>query len=222
MKIKKVLIIGASGHSKVIIDIFEKTKGYEILGLLDDNIEFGEITFDYNILGNMDNLPVILQMHPNCELFIAIGDNWIRKKIKDRIVKIEPNIKFATAIHPLTIIGKGCSIGQGASIMAGAIIGSSVSIGDFAIVNTRASIDHDGKMEDFSSIAPNVITGSSVSIGEYTAVGISATLKHGVKIGKHSIIGAGSLLLKDCEEFTVSYGVPAKEIRKRVVGEKYL
>jgi len=77
-------------------------------------------------------------------------------------------------------------------------------------------------MLNFSSLAPNATTGGSVSIGEFSAISIGATIKHGISIGKHSVIGAGALLMKNCGDNLIMYGIPAKEIRKREIGEKYL
>jgi sugar O-acyltransferase (sialic acid O-acetyltransferase NeuD family) len=222
MNKQKVIIVGSSGHSKVIIDIFEKENKYQIVGLLDAFRKIGEETLGYKVIGKEDNLPDLLSKNPNCKIFIAIGDNWIRKKVMDKIVEIVPNIDFATTIHPSAQIGKNVQIGNGTAIMAGAIINSATTIGNFTIINTKASIDHDCKMLNFSSLAPNVTTGGSVSIGEFSAISIGATIKHGISIGKHSVIGAGALLMKNCGDNLIMYGIPAKEIRKREIGEKYL
>ena len=222
MNKQKVIIVGSSGHSKVIIDIFEKENKYQIVGLLDAFRKIGEETLGYKVIGKEDNLPDLLSKNPNCKIFIAIGDNWIRKKVMDKIVEIVPNIDFATTIHPSAQIGKNVQIGNGTAIMAGAIINSATTIGDFTIINTKASIDHDCIMLNFSSLAPNVTTGGSVSIGEFSAISIGATIKHGISIGKHSVIGAGALLMKNCGDNLIMYGIPAKEIRKREIGEKYL
>lgn len=222
MNKKEVLIIGSSGHSKVVIDIFEKGGVYDIIGLLDTYRNIGEETLGYKILGSEDDLPKILMKRPNCKIFIAIGDNWIRKQMMAKVVQIMPNVEFATAIHPSAQIGRHASIGKGVVIMPGAIVNSGASIGDFTIVNTKASIDHDSKMLRFSSLAPNVTTGGNVLIGEFSAMAIGATIPHGITIGKHSVIGAGSILMHNCGDNLIMYGVPAKEIRKREIGEKYL
>lgn len=222
MNKKKVLIIGSSGHSKVVIDIFEKEGTYDIIGLLDTYRNIGEETLGYKILGSEDDLPQIIARHPNCKVFVAIGDNWIRKKMVTKVISIMPNVNFATAIHPSAQIGRHTSIGEGVVIMAGAIVNSGANIGDFTIINTKASIDHDSKMLSFSSLAPNVTTGGNVLIGEFSAMAIGATIQHGISIGKHSVIGAGSILMRNCGDNLVMYGVPAKKIRKREVGEKYL
>ncbi len=222
MKNKKVIIVGASGYSKVIIDIFEKENKYQIVGLVDTNRKIGEDILDYKVIGKEEDLDHLVSKNTNCEVFIAIGDNWIRKKVKDKIIKINPNINFATTIHPSAQIGKKVIIGKGTAIMAGAIINSDSKIGDFSIINTKASIDHDCTMSNFSSLAPNATTGGSVSIGEFSVISIGTTIKHGISIGKHSIIGAGALLMNNCNDNLIMYGKPAKKIRKRTIGEKYL
>lgn len=222
MEKQKVIIVGSSGHAKVIIDIFEKEGKFQIIGLLDAFRKIGENTLGYKVIGKEDDLPYLLSKNPKCKLFIAIGDNWVRSKVRDKIINIIPNIDFATPIHPSAQIGKNVKIGKGTAIMAGAIINSNTVIGDFTIINTKASIDHDSKMLQFSSLAPGATTGGNVTIREFSAISIGATIIHGVSVGEHSIIGAGALLTNNCGSHLVMYGVPAKEIRKRKIGEKYL
>lgn len=222
MNNQKVIIVGSSGHSKVIIDIFEKENKYQIIGLLDAYRNIGDETLGYKVIGKEDDLPILLSKNSNCKIFIAIGDNWIRNKVMNKITDIVPSIDFATTIHPSAQIGKNVQIGKGAAIMPGAIINSDTTIGDFTIINTKASIDHDSKMLNFSSLAPNVTMGGNVLIGQFSAISIGATIKHGLTIGDHSIIGAGALLMKNCGDNLIMCGTPAKEIRKREIGEKYL
>lgn len=106
--------------------------------------------------------------------------------------------------------------------MAGAVINSCCSVGEFCIINTHASLDHDSSMENFSSLAPRVSTGGNCIIGNYTAIGIGAILRHGVSIGNDTVIGAGSLVMNNLEDFIVAYGIPARKIRDRQHGAKYL
>ena len=222
MNKQTIIIIGSSGHAKVIIDIFEKQCKYQIAGLLDAYRNIGEETLGYKVIGKEEDVPALLQSHPGLKIFIAIGDNWVRRKVRDKILGIVPNICFATAIHPSAQIARNVEIGMGAAIMAGTVINSDTSIGDFTIINTKACIDHDCIMQDFSSLAPNVAVGGKVWIGEYSAISIGANVINGLSIGKHSILGAGALLTKDCGDNSVMYGVPAQKIRTREIGEKYL
>jgi sugar O-acyltransferase (sialic acid O-acetyltransferase NeuD family) len=217
-----VIIIGSSGHSKVAIDIFEKEGRYKILGLIDSFRNAGEETLGYKVMGKEADLPELLSGNPDCKAFIAIGDNTVRYNVMTNLIKTVPHIDFSTTIHPSAQIGKNVKIGRGVAIMAGVVISSDSVIGDFAILNTKSSLDHDSKMGNFSSLGPNATTGGNVTIGEFSAVSIGATIKHGIMIGNHSIIGAGSLLLQCCDDFSIMYGVPARKIRSRQAGEKYL
>jgi sugar O-acyltransferase (sialic acid O-acetyltransferase NeuD family) len=220
MKKEKLIIIGASGHAKVIIDIVEKQDKFELLGLIESNPNLEKKVLGYGILGDESILSET--MYSYVYLFIAIGDNWVRHLVKERISALHPTLKFATLIHPTAQIAKGVKIGEGVCIMAGAIVNSDSIIDNFTIINTKASMDHDGYLGAFASLAPNATTGGNVSIGDFTSVGISATIKHGVQIGKHGVIGGGALVLNNFEDNQVIYGVPAKAIRSRILGEKYL
>ena len=218
---KKVVIIGSSGHAKVIIDIFEASKSHEIIGLIDPFRETTEHTLGYSILGSEAIINDLIQKHKNLEVIIAIGDNWTRNLVYQKLNTINPNINYATAIHPSASISNYTKIGIGTCIMPGVIINSGTEIGSFCILNTKSSIDHDCKMNEFSSLAPNVTIGGFVEIGDYTAISIGATIKDRIKIDNHTLIGAGSLILKNCEALAIYYGHPAKKIRTRQIGEKY-
>jgi sugar O-acyltransferase (sialic acid O-acetyltransferase NeuD family) len=220
MKKEKLILIGASGHAKVIIDIVEKQGKFELLGLIENNPNLEKKVLGYGILGDESILSETI--YNDVYLFIAIGDNWVRHLVKERISVLHPSIKFATLIHPSAQIAKGVKIGEGVCIMAGAIVNSDTRIEEFTIINTKASMDHDGHLGAFSSLAPNATTGGNVSIGNFTSVGISATIKHGVQIGAHNVIGGGALVLKNFEDNQIIYGVPANAIRSRIMGEKYL
>lgn len=218
----EVLIVGASEHARVIVDIFEKEGKYFIIGFIDTFKNIGEINAGYKVIGKEENIPEIISQHPGCKLFIAIGDNWMRQQIREKIFHILPSAEYASAIHPSVQIGKNVTIGKGVAIMAGVVINSDSHIGDFTIINTRSGVDHDCNIGNFSSLAPNVTLGGKVTVGIFTTISIGAVISHGIQIGNHAVIGAGSLLLKDCDDHTVMYGSPAKSIRKRESGEKYL
>jgi acetyltransferase-like isoleucine patch superfamily enzyme len=106
--------------------------------------------------------------------------------------------------------------------MAGACINPRCSIGRHCIVNTLAGLDHDSRMDDFSSLAPGTAVGGNCHIGTCSAIGIGAAVSHDLKIGDHSLVGAGSTVLKDVAELTVAFGSPARTVRSRRAGEPYL
>jgi len=218
-----IVIFGSSGHSRVIIDIIEKENKYSISGLLDDKFESpGTVFFGYELLGNISSLRDVIKEKDIHGGIIAIGDNWIRFKVMEKILAMVPDFNFITTIHPSAVLARNVTIGKGTAVMAGAVINSDSKIGDFTIINTSSSVDHDNIIEDFASIAPGVTTGGNVNVGKYGAVSLKAGIIHGITIGEHTVIGAGSVVLKDIPPFSVAYGVPAKIIRERKKGERYL
>ncbi len=129
-----------------------------------------------------------LNKYPGCKLFIAIGDNWTRKQVKDKIDTLVPKTEYISAIHPSAIIGKNVVIGNGVAIMAGAIINPYSQIDSFSIINTRSSVDHDCIIGSFQAWHHGVTLGGNVKIGEYTAISIGAIITHGTNIGDQVIM----------------------------------
>ncbi|QWX84792.1 NeuD/PglB/VioB family sugar acetyltransferase [Cellulophaga sp. HaHaR_3_176] len=219
---KNIVIIGASGHAKVIIDIIERNSNYIIVGLIDSFKSTKENVFDYNILGTENDILELSKKYNFTSGIIAIGDNWTRKKIHDKLKTKVPNFEYINAIHPNACLGKNITIGVGVAIMPGVIINSDSKVGDFCILNTNSSLDHDGLMGNYSSLAPNATLGGNVTIGKCTAISLGANIIQEIKIGDYSTVGAGSLVNKDIGDLKLVYGVPAKKIRDLVKGEKYL
>ena len=218
----RVLVVGASGHAKVVLDIFEKQAQHQVVGLLDDFKPVGTMVFGYEVVGAVaDVLPLATRFHADAA-FVAIGDNWIRSQIVDRLKSLSPRLTFVSVVHPSAQIARGVNLGAGSVVMAGVAINSDSVIGEFCILNTNSSVDHDNRLGSFSSLAPRVATGGNVSIGDFTAISIGAVILQGRNVGQHSVVGAGAVVTRDVHDLTVAYGVPAQPIRTRSVGEKYL
>lgn len=203
---KKVIIIGAGGHAKVIADIIEKS-GDEVVGFLDDNKENGATVIkNYKVIGDLNNRFAMAVTKKDVEFIIAIGDNKKREEISH-----SPNLKFYTAIHPSTQIGLDVRIEEGTVVMANVCINSSARIGKHCIINTGAIIEHDNIIEDFVHISPNTSLGGTVKIGESTHVGIGSIVKNNITICKNCTIGAGAVVVKNIIEEGTYVGVPARE-----------
>ncbi|WOD43374.1 acetyltransferase [Hwangdonia lutea] len=218
---QNIVIIGASGHAKVIIDIIEKLNHFTIVGLIDSYKPIGTQIFDYMVLGRKEDVPLLKKTYNFNKGIIAIGDNWARKINYEKLTTIDPDFEFISAVHPNAIIGKNVSIGMGAVILAGVIINSDAIVGDFCIINTKASLGHDSQIKKYSSLGPNATVGGHVSIKTCTYIAMSATIIQSIKIGKHSIVGSGALIVRDVPDFNMVYGVPGKFIRKVAKAEKY-
>jgi len=222
VSMENIVVIGSSGHAKVIIDIIEREGKYKIAGLIDRFRNIGEETLGYKILGKEEELPGLIEDYSLIGGIVAIGDNFVRSNVVNNINNICPEFVFVNAIHPGANIARDVTIGYGTVVMASVTINPSAFIGEHCILNTNSSLDHDSKMADFSSLAPNVTIGGNVNIGIFAAISIGATVIHKLQIGSHTVIGAGSTVLKDIAAYKVAYGTPANVIRERKVGDKYL
>ena len=219
---RNIVIIGASGYAKVIIDILTRLNEYRIVGLIDVMEKIELQVLGYSVLGTEEILPDLHKKFEKLEGIIAIGDNWQRSVVVKKIQGIFPNFKFATVIDPTAIISKNIVIGKGVVIMPGVIVNNATSVGDFCILNTKSSLDHDSVMEDFSSLAPGVTVGGNVKIGHHTAISLGANVIQGMNIEEHTVIGAGAVVVSSIPAKTVAYGVPARVVRSRVENEKFL
>lgn len=205
---KKVVILGASGHAKVIADIIKKS-GDDVVGFLDDNLELqGKTIYDNKIvLGTTKEDDV--KKFEEYDFIIGIGNNRVRKIINDKY----PNIKWYTAVHPSSIIANEVEIGEGTVIMAGAVINPGTKIGKHCIINTCSSIDHDNVLEDYVHISPGSHLAGTVKVETGTWICAGVTVINNIIIGENNIIGAGATVIKDIEENDGTYvGVPIRKI----------
>lgn len=216
-----LVILGGGRHALVVRDCLNANP-FDLIGILDDRLETGSLVEDIPILGPVSSLPDLMLRHPALCGVIAIGDNHARRCVADRVEAIVPGFVWTAAVHPSAIVSPAARIATGAVIVAGVIINCHATIGAHALINTGSIIDHDTRVGAFASTGPGVVTGGNVSIGTGSHIGLGAALSHGVSVGEHAVVGGGALVCRDIPARTVSYGVPARVIRHRNVGDRYL
>ena len=200
---KDLIIIGAGGHARPVIDV-ALLNGYKIIGIIDlDYSGVAEKVLGAEVLGGIDILQNYSQK--NVSVFIAIGDNHKRKIITERVESQGFNIP--TLIHHTAILSKFTNVGNGTFINAGAIINAKSNIGAGVIINTGAIIDHETTIESFVHVAPGVSISGRVSVGKCTFIGVGSSIIDKVNIGENVIIGAGSVIIKDIESNTRVVGI---------------
>ncbi len=138
---------------------------------------------------------------------IGIGNNKIRKKIAEKVLKGK---QFISTLSANSTCHSSSVIGEGTQVMAGAVIQMGCKIGAHSVINTAASVDHDCILGKYSFIGPNATLCGGVKIGECSFIGAGATILPYIKIGKNCMIGAGSVVTKDIPDNVTAYGNPAK------------
>jgi sugar O-acyltransferase (sialic acid O-acetyltransferase NeuD family) len=217
-----IVLFGAGLQANYCIDIIKKEGKYSIIGIVDSIKDIGTELFGYKVIGRQEQLKELIVKYDIHGGLITIGDNWSRKIVYDCIKKQIPDFKFVNAIHPSTIIGMNVEFGVGIVIMAGCIINPNAIVGDFCFFATGAQLEHDSKIGDFASISAGSITGGKVSIGKYSAITLGVVIMDRLNIGENTVVGSGSLVTKDLPDNVLAYGNPARIIRTRKLGEKFL
>ncbi|WP_392461562.1 acetyltransferase [Streptococcus parasuis] len=202
----KLIIIGASGHGKVVADIAIKMNKWQSIAFLDDD-ESIKTSMGLEVIGRTADA---FTYKDEADFFVAIGSNTTREKIQEKL--IEQGINVICLIHPSAVIGTNVEIGFGSVVMAGVVINSSSRIGNGCIINTSSSLDHDNMIEDYVHISPGVRTAGSVSIGKGTWLGIGSVVSNNVNICSGCKVGAGAVVVKDITEPGTYVGVPVRKI----------
>ncbi len=212
------LIIGAGGHGQVVADLLLEM-GEDVVGFTDiDSARHAATILGVPVLGGDEVLDGFAPHAVNLALGIgAAGDDLIgalaaRQVIAKRLQG--QGYSFPALVHLDAIVGRGCVLGDGTQLMAGAVVQAGTHIGAFAIVNSRACVDHDCRIATGVHIAPGATLGGNVDVGEGAYIGIGAAVVHGVRIGRGALIGAGAAVLEDVKDATCVVGVPAREIKR--------
>jgi sugar O-acyltransferase (sialic acid O-acetyltransferase NeuD family) len=205
--LKRLAILGASGHGKVVAEI-ALSSGWDTVNFYDDAFPEKLELDDFSIKGSFNSL---LARSDNFDGFhVAIGDNRTRLNIINQLLELDlfcPNI-----IAPSAVISKTTLLGSGISIMANVVVNAKTIIDDGVILNTSCSVDHDCKISSGVHVSPGANLAGYVSIGVCSWVGIGSTVIQSKVIGNEVVIGAGSVVIHDIPNNVTAVGVPTKII----------
>ena len=199
---KKLNIIGAGGHGKVIADI-ALWCGYEEIAFL------GIDESQTSCLGFPVYGPSLeRESYREEDFFVAIGNADKRERMFEELD--EKGLTIVSLIHPAAVLGQEVHIGRGTAVMAGAVINPDTVIGEGCIINTGATVDHDNRISEFVHVSVGAHLSGVVSIGKGTWIGAGAIVSNHISICGGCMIGAGAVVVKDIHEAGTYIGVPAK------------
>jgi acetyltransferase EpsM len=202
-----VVVIGHGGHSKVISDIIQATKGLQIIGYLDNKYEEIQI-INSLICGPIEAARQMKEEDKDIKFVMAIGNNRTRKSVVE-LLDLSRRY-FITIIHPTASISPSAEIGYGTVVMPKAVINADVVIGDHCIINSGSIVEHDSLLEDFVHLCPNSTIAGTVRMGEGCFVGSGATIIPNKAVGEWATIGAGATVIDHLPANCLAMGTPAK------------
>jgi len=210
---KQIVLVGAGGHCKVVVDTIMAAGEYEIVGIV-SRAPGEKDVLEKKIIGNDSKLPEIFKA--GCtKAFIAVGglgNPGIRVKLDEHLKHI--GFSLPVIKHPAAYVSGSARVGEGTFIAAGAVIQPGSVIGRNCIINTNSSVDHDCEVGDFAHISPGAALSGGIKIGARTHIGTGTSVIEAKTIGADAVIGAGSVVVTDIPAGSKAYGNPC-----RVVGE---
>ena len=208
MREKPVIIIGAGGHGKVLLDTL-LDMGTQVIGFLDNDAALqGKEIFGIPILGKDEE--IVRYQSDEVKLVNGIGSVGMATLRRNVYEKFKAKgSHFRQVIHPSAVISQRTVLEEGVQVMAGAVINIGSRIGEDTIINTRASVDHDCRIGKHAHIAPGVTLSGGVSVGDETLIGMGSSVIQGIGIGSRTVVGAGSLVIRNILDSVTVFGVPA-------------
>ncbi|AZA62770.1 acetyltransferase [Chryseobacterium indoltheticum] len=209
-----MLIIGAKGFAKEVLEVCHQTKQLDGLAFYDDvnNDVLGLLYDKFPVIKSMEEAQNYIENTDN-RFNIGIGGPHLREMLYHKFLNVGG--VFVSLIAESSVIGHyGNSIGIGCNIMQKVVMTNNITIGKGVILNQMTSIGHDVVIGDFVEVCPNVSISGNCTIGEKTFIGTNAVVLPKVSVGKNVIIGAGSVVTKDIPDNCTAVGIPAKIIKQ--------
>lgn len=202
MEDKSVVMIGAGGHGKSVLNVLWQM-GLDVEVVIDDSPE----KCGQDLLG----VPIVSYDSPQAkekgrQAVIAIGDNAARKSVAESFAHFE----WLHAVSPLATVYPHAKVGKGSVVLPGAIIGADAVVGEHVIVSALSAIAHDSFVGDFAHIASGVMVAGGAKVMEGAFLAIGSNVIPGVTIGAWAMLGAGATAVRDIPDYAKAYAHPAK------------
>jgi sugar O-acyltransferase (sialic acid O-acetyltransferase NeuD family) len=215
-----LVILGAGGHAKVLIEALRAQGNSDALAALDNNQElWGRKVQGVPVLGGDDLLPGLVESGLG-RFAIGLGgvkDNRPRKQLFERALDL--GLEPVTVIHPSAIISPSAELGPGCQVLPGAVINADAKLGANVIINTRAVVEHDCRLGSHVHVASGAVLCSGCSLGEGVHIGAGAVVRQLLSIGEWCVVGAGAAVTKTVDKGKMVQGVPAKPARNSSVAQ---
>lgn len=205
-----LVIVGAGGFGREVLDIVRDQGKFNPIGFLDSDPTLHGISIDgCSILGGDGILQTLKAEKQVDSVFIAVSDSRIRKRLSEICSLLDFNMP--NLIHPQAYLSNVSTIGIGNVFYPGCVVMSGCHIGNNNLVNAGATIGHETIIEDFCAIGPGVHIAGRARIKEGALIGIGASVKEKLVISEYAIVGAGSAVVKNVPPHTTVYGIAAHQ-----------
>lgn len=190
----KIYALGIGRFSPVCLELAEAC-GYEIAGLYHyDETRTGEMSSGFPILGSFEDLWAMPDLE-GMDFVLTMGDVTVREETYRHI--LEKNGRCPMLVHPKAVVSRFADIApSGVQIGPFTYVQANAHIGEDSIIMSHVNISHDATIGRHCNISGQSCVSADTVIDDFVAMGIQARTIPGREciIGKHSVIGAGSLV----------------------------
>ena len=194
---RNLFIVGAGGFGREAVWTVERINAaqqqpvWNVIGFADDDPAKAAGNFEgYPLLGRVEKAS---KDHPGASVFIAIGDNAVRRKVYRQLRGHD----FPALIDPSAQVSPTTEFKHGTFIACEAVVSVGTEIGKFVIINARAGVGHDSTVGDFANIAPGVSLSGHTVIGEDVMMGTNSCTAPGMMVGAGATVTCGTPVLKN-------------------------
>ena len=194
---RDLFIVGAGGLGREAAWTVERINAasqqplWRLIGFADDDPAKATGNFEgYPMLGSVEKAS---KDHPGASVFIAIGDNAIRRKVYAQLRGHD----FPAMIDPSAQVSPTTEFKHGTYIACEAVVSVGTEIGKFVIINARAGVGHDSVVGDFSNVAPGVSLSGHTTLGNDVFMGANSCTDSGRTVGDGATVACGTPVLKD-------------------------
>lgn len=195
-----VILYGAGGHGKMLIDLLRAQGHYPIHAIIDDSLTPGSQVMGVQVLGGGQMLSELYRQGIRLAVNAVGGISSIAVRIEIFRRLAQAGFAFPSLVHPRAVIEPGARLGPGAQVFSLAYVGSEAQVGFGTIVNTGAIVSHDCRLGDYVAVSPGAILAGEVEVGSRALVGMGATVNLRVRIGGGARIGNGATVKADVPE----------------------
>jgi sugar O-acyltransferase (sialic acid O-acetyltransferase NeuD family) len=205
---KKLAILGGSGHGKVVADT-ALAAGWDDIVFFDDRWPRMQSVGEWPVVGDTGRLLGTLAEVDG--VIVGVGDCQVRAE-KHALLR-GARAPCPIIAHPNAWVSPRCHVGVGSVIVAGAIINVHATLGEACIVNSGATVDHDCILGIAVHVSPGANLSGEVEIGDRSWIGVGACVRQGIRIGSGVTVGAGSVVVANVRDGATVVGSPARPMR---------